>query len=868
MLQQVDSLIAAEKCKQAVELAKDNHKNRPSVESQQLLVRAYLARIHQFHAKGMMEEAQTLLTLVRERFPDERHQLHSIELYAAAAAGRFDELLKPLASDDTPTQTRGTIEKVLATRVVDLPAVASCNAVPAGHPIRVGAAAVWKAFVAVTTGPVTDDQIALQEISRKSPWSAWKMLIRAICAFHRNDDTGCRRALDAVPTDSAVAHAAATLRLVVDEKKPTAGIGTLLFSKSHNDDSRLREALGEVESELENDDEELLGKAVKNAIRLCTQLRPELLESMKLRTAIACSAGGIPPEEVFALFGPIPRSAAFWRSLAHHAEGRAPMALVAMYWERFVTHAVREGLFSDSSPEAAAVWLKIAEVLSGLSPRALQHQKGIAGHVNMISPHYTGQSEQICALKPVSDKHLAAQFFEPGYGFKKAAAIRPDARTFAKWCIWADRLQLPVKDREDIALAWQKGLPKDVQPLVYLSTFAEQRKAYALALRRLNEAEAIDPMNQSVRQARVRLTLSITWRHFADRKAHLVEKDIADLALLPSMGEGDRAAVLDSIRAAWHVMRNEPVEQQTYANRVIERLGDLCGRMILDSVGVTTKTIDEKTITFPSSKKAEPLDVARALARAIQLADDLKFEVVRPKNWDPAILKVLRQRPCALSGAEILRIGNLQLTQKDKPLAYDASAAGLSRDTSPAMTARFLLLRAKTFQDFEFARIVQCLACALELARQTHDDDLIRDVFADVDQDIRVRRLLTSLGTRLKPEFLIKALDKERKAEKSTRGNWGTDSTVIPELAESFSPFGIDFGSQSTAGYGSGFDPGFDEDEQDDEFYDDDDDGEDNDDDESEREAPGFFGDPELDMSLSRADVQRLEQQIDGDGTV
>ena len=45
-----------------------------------------------------------------------------------------------------------------------------------------------------------------------------------------------------------------------------------------------------------------------------------------------------------------------------------------------------------------------------------------------------------------------------------------------------------------------------------------------------------------MRQAHVRLTLSIAWRHFADRKPHLVEKDLAELAAMPGMAEGDRAA--------------------------------------------------------------------------------------------------------------------------------------------------------------------------------------------------------------------------------------------------------------------------------------------------------------------------------------
>src|SRR5687768_8757777 len=60
-VQQVTRLIAAGKCKQAVELAKEEHKRRNTPESQRLLVDAYVSRIEQFRSKGAAEDARTLL---------------------------------------------------------------------------------------------------------------------------------------------------------------------------------------------------------------------------------------------------------------------------------------------------------------------------------------------------------------------------------------------------------------------------------------------------------------------------------------------------------------------------------------------------------------------------------------------------------------------------------------------------------------------------------------------------------------------------------------------------------------------------------------------------------------------------------------
>ena len=220
---QVQRLLTAGKNKQAVELAKEHHKRTNTADSQSLLVQAYLARIEQFNSKGMAQEAQTLLSLVQQRFPNERHRLAGLEIQTAASSGRVSDLLRPLASEQTPPETRAVIETAIARQVTDLPSLAASETLPPEHPLRIGAAAIWKAFLAVRSGPVTDEQIALPEISRRSPLAAWKMLIRAIALYYRQDDAGCRRSLDAIPPESAVAHAAATVRGLVDRIKTRGG---------------------------------------------------------------------------------------------------------------------------------------------------------------------------------------------------------------------------------------------------------------------------------------------------------------------------------------------------------------------------------------------------------------------------------------------------------------------------------------------------------------------------------------------------------------------------------------------------------------------------------------------------------------------
>src|SRR6185437_1090913 len=187
-LAQIRALLHAGKCKQAVELAKEYHKRTATPESEFTLVQAYVARIQQFQAKGAFEDAATLIKLVRERFPQHQSALSAAEIRTAAGRGKIDDLVRPLLKPDITPEMREAVEAVIRRDWTDLPALADCAALPADHPLRQSAAAVYRAFVKVTSEPVTDEQIALPEVSRRSPLAGWKMLIRAIAAFYRNDD--------------------------------------------------------------------------------------------------------------------------------------------------------------------------------------------------------------------------------------------------------------------------------------------------------------------------------------------------------------------------------------------------------------------------------------------------------------------------------------------------------------------------------------------------------------------------------------------------------------------------------------------------------------------------------------------------------
>jgi hypothetical protein len=148
----VRQLIASGKEKTALDRAKDLHKACHDAASEALLIDAYVARIQSLSRQNLHLEAKALLDLVRERFPAAAVRLEGASHSTAARSGDLDPLLRTLADPAIPQERRAEIEALLTRNVIDLSAIASSTALQADHPLRQAAAAVERAFAAVTTG--------------------------------------------------------------------------------------------------------------------------------------------------------------------------------------------------------------------------------------------------------------------------------------------------------------------------------------------------------------------------------------------------------------------------------------------------------------------------------------------------------------------------------------------------------------------------------------------------------------------------------------------------------------------------------------------------------------------------------------------
>ena len=740
---EVSKLIAQEKTKAAVELAKRFHKDLGSPESELLLAETYAARIRGMVAKGMGNEAQALLDLARKRHPAAAAAFDGLAQDLAARTGSFDELLRPLANPDLPPAERRAIEDVVKHRATDLQAIAACEALPQDHDLRRAARAAWLAFQAVTSGPVEEDAVALPEISRRSPLAPWKTLIRALACFYRREDDLCRKYLDAIETKTPPARIAFVLGAMLENAPPP---------KQHPEVQRLMSAvskdLGVLRGHLEKVDrladeniystniQSQLLKAAHSAVKASLQLDARNAQRIQRRLWVTLFGLDCPVEGLDKLFAkPVPRDSAFWSLMAKfymfESEFRDenPIAACAA-WDEFVCHAHHEGVFDAKSPEAAHIY-RIMLKLNEDTPEEIREEleeeffEEYPSHKDL----YHSQPKHIRdhASPFRIDRPETAYFFHPGQLHARIVSADPSPRSYRDWYRWSQQ-KATAKQAEEVALAWRDAHPKDAEPLLLLMEEAEKRKAYKKALNYLAQAEAVNALDPQVRRAHFRLHLGAFARHFEQNKPHLAAKDLDAIEALPPLDGQDRRAVEAALRAALSTQEGDNQAAQRIQEAAAEKLGDTLTAEVLcwgvaSHFGVPENNLPP--LTNPSARLVKGARAA-AMARATALAKEVGLSLPRPETWDKKLQLDFRDHGQNIEPAHLQAFAEVQLEstcQQEVEMAFQATRAGLLQE-GPHL-ARFMLLRARAVPPYYPWRKIQCLSAAAELARgQRQFDEL------------------------------------------------------------------------------------------------------------------------------------------------
>jgi tetratricopeptide (TPR) repeat protein len=194
---------------QALELAKQLHKHEPTPAHLELLKSAYLARARQLRAQGHGRDAVTVLEAARriDATPAYREEL-ALELAAAGAVRQALELVPP--SSESPAA--GRVLARAADAALEQGATARELLPPALH---ADFDRVLLAFDHLAAGR-EEARAALQPLGLRSPFLEWKLLLRGLQAYYRNEDVRALENWQRLDAERLPARLAAPYRAQID----------------------------------------------------------------------------------------------------------------------------------------------------------------------------------------------------------------------------------------------------------------------------------------------------------------------------------------------------------------------------------------------------------------------------------------------------------------------------------------------------------------------------------------------------------------------------------------------------------------------------------------------------------------------------
>jgi len=838
--EEVGRCLAENDTKGALKKAKALHNRLGTAESEAFLVATYDARIEALRSAGLEIEAKALSELVEKRYRRGKGTLRKARSVQAAQSEALETLVGHLARADLPAERVRQIEQRVRREVTDLASLATCRALPADHPLRRSAGALWRAFEAVTAGPVEDGQLALRKVPRRSPLSDWKLLIRAMACFHRRDDAACLRLLDAMDARSAAARLVGPLRAMVSGRGASEldGPAADLALAVTGEDASLRQALEDLEEVLLQGDLRRLKGGIRRAVKRCASVRRDLLDRLKQLVSIRCFLLDCPVEKVIAaLGGNALHDAHFWRLFARATEGKGDPIGACALWEEFRRVAVHEGWFSAGGPEEAAVYVHMTELLHRLPPDDLRRlQRRFEYSFEGFDAYYTkGQPASVRAAAPDRRKPLDCYFLDPGAIFERLAAGRPDADVYERWLTYARGEGFGTGAAETVAERWHEAFPADSRPLLFLMDAAEERKAFTKALRYLEKAEARDGLSPAVKRARLRLWVSKAIRHVRQGKWHLAEKDFAEIESLPASREGDRPALVTALRCASAQLSGDEAAAAAFRAELAGLMGDDAMAVVLLTCVLCGKARGRGKPLGAAPSGAAPTNgeaLLDAVGRSFAVCREFGLPVPMPRPWASALVRTLNKNGAPRDPVQLRAVAEAALELREGPVTYAATGAGLRQGGTHR--ARFLLLRGQSLPRFDQRR-EDCLQVAAELARRQRDTDLLAEVIDEAQNGLP---WFSELDLEIDEEMIDDVLARETKA---TRSPWG--SAASPPTGASLPP-GPTRGRRGAARQPKLFEMFLDDEDLDDEFCDDEDFDED-----------GFFNEEGLDDDEDDWDV-------------
>ena len=723
--------ISRMKLRDAAEKAKEYHKTKADKRSENLLAACYYARIHHMLDKGMVIEARELLQALDSKLSVKDQDFEQMHHRLSLLNGDYDTVLKLLDNPALDRQRRVGLEALLRQTVSDVSKIAGSDVLSENHPLRKGAKGIQRAFEQVTTGPVSEEDVFLPEVSRRSPLYPWKMLIRAIAFLYQDKADKCLEVIGQVDSSDAVYKLAVVIEDVQKGqlRDNATAAQRALFGWLRGERPALTSALEVLDTAMEGRDERRVPALIRDAIRLCKTYEPHRVERLKQHIFAKGAAIDLDPQKVCSAFGsPEAHNAYFWRLFAQVMECVGNELMACVLWEEFRRHALHEQWFVADSLEEGMIYLHMAEIIQRIDPDELAyHYDAFSEHFEGLDEFYYDQPAEIRTVAAAEYDLDDPYFLDPVRLFERAAACQTGNDVYAKWLAWAEAYG-SVAEENAIAQRWHQAFGDDIRPVLKLTHLAAGRQAYNKGLKWVQKAEQIDPLNPEIRNAKRRLIFSKATRHLKQEKLHLFEKDLEEIARQQQADQGDISILVKGLEWIYYTLRAERSQADMCVEQIKEGLGnEMAAWLLLICVGDgcgQNKLLDAQWFAAKAVKsRPEPID---AVGRVLLMLEKAGFELTLPNKWFAPLTRAVEKQETGFTPEHLLGfarcLARFRADRKMKELLFALTAKGVRLD-GPHRAA-FLAFRAQTLTYLDGPRRERCLKAAAELARRAGNTDL------------------------------------------------------------------------------------------------------------------------------------------------
>ena len=617
--------------------------------------------------------------------------------------------------------------------------MAAVSSLQPEHALRRAASALASAFQAVTQGPVEDALLVLPEVSRRSPLASWKALVQAIAAYHRREDAKCRKWLEVISADSlparlvpcltAMTGAANGARFSAAEQKLLTATGAHAAA--------LRSAVEALEEAFQNKKQARILEAIRTAVASSYRIDKQTRERLRKHIAVRAGMQHLNHTAVHKALDGIPRwDAYYFRLLARSLEDQRTAessAEAAIVWEDFRREALREKWFSADSLEDGVLSLHLAQLIEKLpsdAVEAFREEEAFNGNA--------GKRGRVEVLP------------SPGRLYARGCKSDPSSEAFQLWLNWAGKSG-SWQAADQVAEAWRKARPKDIQPSLYLMDSTEKRSAYKKSLKHLQEAEELDRLNPAVRRAKLRLLLIAAIRHLQQDKTHLAKAEIEKIESVPEVRPGEVIALAAALRWCCAALDTDSAARQDQEEKLQQSIGGLAAFLLLSALAKARSGDARTTPPLLQISHAPAGELLTGTVKACVLGQWAGLRILLPRNWSHPLLAAQKLPSCPLDLGQMLALGEAAVDSGLMELAYAVSTTGLA---SGRANARFLFLRAQCLPSFASQRQDGCCLATLELARRERDNELAGKLLDRLRAHQR--------GGSVSPELLSRILEEEQ----------------------------------------------------------------------------------------------------------